>query len=176
MFNCSQFKKLIIQPVLHVLDVYSQEAEELLIGTCAQESQGGTYLFQNIVSKNMLETFSKGLFAVGIYQMEPKTHDDIWKNFLTPHVLQKPNKIATIVEKLKSFCNVADKPSAELMLYNLYYATAMARMHYYRVQEPIPKTLNEQAAYYKKYYNTPDGAASIEEYILNYNKFTGGKA
>ena len=61
------------------------------------------------------------------------------------------------------------------MLYNLYYATAMARLDYHRASETIPKTLELQAEYYKKYYNTSGGKATIDEYITNYNNFVGIK-
>jgi hypothetical protein len=45
-----------------------------------------------------------------------------------------------------------------------------ARMHYFRVPSAIPESLEEQAAYYKQYYNSPLGAATVEQYIDNYNR------
>jgi hypothetical protein len=61
MFNITQFRELLIRPVLDSLQMYSKDAEELLVFTCAAESNGGTYLHQ-----------VKGP-ALGIYQCEPST-------------------------------------------------------------------------------------------------------
>ena len=44
MFDCSQFRSLIIEPVLSKMQVYSKDAEEILVFTCAAESLGGHYL------------------------------------------------------------------------------------------------------------------------------------
>lgn len=164
MFNCDQFRKLIIQPTLKALDLYNPEAEELLIGTCAQESQGGTFLFQ-VLNKPVIDIESSP-YAIGVFQMEKATHDDIWKNFLSSH--------EDLSNKLLGFCKI-QTPSAEMMIYNLYYAAAMARILYYRVAAPIPCDLKAQAEYYKKYYNTSSGAATMRAYISNYYKFTGIK-
>lgn len=65
MLDCSQFRALIIEPVLSKLQLYSKDAEELLVFTCAAESLGGTLLHQ-----------IQGP-AVGIFQMEPNTYTDI---------------------------------------------------------------------------------------------------
>jgi len=69
-----QLRHEIIRPVLKHLDPvipYSMAAENLLMGTCAQESRMGQFLVQ----------LDNGP-AKGVFQMEPDTHDDIYKNFL----------------------------------------------------------------------------------------------
>ena len=70
MLNYIQLKELIIIPTLHDLVSFSDDAVQLLLFTCAVESDGGTYLKQ-----------LKGP-ALGIYQMEPETHNDIWQNYI----------------------------------------------------------------------------------------------
>ena len=65
MLNIAQFRDLIVKSTLNDLLLYSEDAEELLVFTCAVESLGGTYLQQ-----------VKGP-ALGIYQMEPVTYNDI---------------------------------------------------------------------------------------------------
>ena len=62
MIDNKQLRELIIGPSLDALQMYSKEAEEILVFTCASESLGGTYLKQ-----------VKGP-ALGIYQMEPATY------------------------------------------------------------------------------------------------------
>jgi hypothetical protein len=64
-------------------------------------------------------------------------------------------------------------PLPERMIYDLQYATAMARLHYRRVKAPIPDHKNIDAVweYYKKYYNTPLGKAEKEQSIKHYQKY-----
>ena len=71
MFNITQFRENIVNPVLHDLQMYTKEMAELIVFTCAVESNGGTYVKQ-----------IKGP-ALGIYQVEPSTFTDIWVNFIS---------------------------------------------------------------------------------------------
>ena len=141
-------REYIVRPVLRALDLYSESAEELLMLTAAQESQCGRWLHQ------------VGGPALGIWQMEPATHDDCWTNFLAYRAT-----LAAAVRKYGS--STADLPG------NLYYACAMARVRYLRAPGalPSPADLNGLASYYKNHYNTAAGAATISEAIDSYNKF-----
>lgn len=146
-------RQLVIIPTLKYLGLYSFEAEELLLGTACAESLCGTYLRQ--------ET-NKGYGpAIGIYQMEMNTCNDIYNNFL------KYNK--TLKDKVDSLL-IPSLSKEENLTCNLAYATAMCRIHYYRVKESIPKSLMKQAEYWKKYYNTDKGAGTVAGYIDKYNK------
>lgn len=153
MINYMQLKELIIKPTLDLLQMYSVDAEELLVFTCACESLGGTYLKQ-----------IKGP-ALGIYQMEPNTYTDIWQNYIKNHGM--------IVNLLTLNFQCHNMPLPERMIYDLRYATAMARIHYRRVKEGLPPAndVNKIWEYYKKYYNTPLGKAEQEESIKHYRKF-----
>lgn len=155
MLNIEQFRELIVKSTLNDLQLYSKNAEELLIFTCATESMGGTYLKQ-----------IKGP-ALGIYQMEPNTYNDIWQNYLKFNM--------SIVMKFMTSFHVAFMPPEERMIYDLRFATAMARFHYRRVDEPLPPHDNIGAIweYYKKYYNTPLGKADREHSIKQYELFVG---
>lgn len=151
MFRCSQFRTLIIEPVLSKLQVYSKEAEELLVFTCAAESLGGTFLAQ-----------VNGP-ALGVYQMEPLTHDDIWTNFI-----KNRNSMAMLMS-LHHSCHKVPLPSR--LIWDLHYATAMARIHYLRCPGKIPRDTDAIWEYYKKYYNTVKGKATKEESIKKYETF-----
>lgn len=153
MLDCSQFRSLIIEPILSKLQIYSKDAEELLVFTCAAESLGGTLLHQ-----------IKGP-ALGIYQMEPNTYTDIWVNFIRAR-----NQLATLMA-LHMGCNRI--PEVERMIYDLHFATAMARIHYLRHNGKLPKHDDVDAIweYYKKYYNTVKGKATKEESIKKYQQF-----
>jgi len=142
----------IIRDALDPLKLYSVKAEELLVITAAQESLGGTYLWQN----DRLG-FPKGP-ALGVYQMEPATYKDLFVNFLSFHE-----------QLLLRMTPGPDKP--ERMVYDLYYATQIARLYYYRFKEAIPEDLEGQLRYYKKYWNTELGKATIAEARKNYERF-----
>lgn len=153
MLDCSQFRSLIVEPVLSKLRLYSKNAEELLVFTCAAESLGGTYLQQ-----------VKGP-AVGIFQMEPNTYTDIWVNYIRAR-----NQLATLMA-IHYGCNKI--PEVERMIYDLHFATAMARIHYLRMPGNLPdaKDIDGIWDYYKKYYNTEKGKAKKEDSIKKYQDF-----
>ena len=153
MLNLAQFRELIVKSSLKDLMLYSEDAEELLVFTCAVESLGGTYLKQ-----------VNGP-ALGIYQMEPITYNDIWERYL------KANGRLSMM--MFSNFHVAFMPSEERLIYDLRFATAMTRLHYARVKEPLPTCKDENAVwdYYKRYYNTFKGAATKEESLAKYHSF-----
>lgn len=138
----------IILPALKPFGIWSKKAEQLLLGTCAKESRLGTYLKQ-----------INGP-ALGIYQMEPSTHDDIWENYIK----NKKEIYRLIIE-------IYGKADSERLIYDLRYATLMARIHYLRSRISIPE-LNDligQAKMWKKVYNTDLGKGTVDSYIEAYN-------
>lgn len=142
-------REYVIRPTLKHMGHYSEAAVELLMLTAAQESLLGRYLHQ------------VGGPALGIYQMEPRTHDDIWENWL------RYKAVAGTIESMGKAAR--DLPG------NLYYATAMARCHYLRVPDPLPNPVSVEAMalYWKKHYNTPAGAGQPHEAIRNYRDLAG---
>lgn len=153
MIDNKQLRELIIKPSLDLLQMYSAEAEELLVFTCACESLGGTYLKQ-----------IKGP-ALGIYQMEPATYTDIWQNYIKNHGM--------VVNLLTLNFACHNMPLPERMIYDLRFATAMARLHYRRCKQPLPKSTDIDGIweYYKKFYNTHLGKAEKESSIKHYQKY-----
>lgn len=143
--------KNLIESTLRELNLYSKEAVDILMGTCAQESCMGKYRRQ-----------IGGGPALGIFQMEPRTFNDIVNNYL-----KYRDKLR---EKIKEVCGITEFDAYDLLT-NDKLAAAMARVHYLRVPTPIPETLEEQASYYKKYYNTELGFAKVEDYIRNWKKY-----
>lgn len=128
-----------------------KEVVELLLGTCAQESHLGKYRRQ-----------LGGGPALGIFQMEPATFNDIVNNYLI-HRKSLHDKILEI-SCLKEFCS-------EDLVDNDVLSICMARTHYLRRTEAIPSSLQGQAEYWKKHYNTYLGKGTVEEYISNYKRF-----
>ena len=68
--DLAQVKALLVQPVLAGLGLGGSAAVHLLTGTALVES-GLVWLGQ-----------TGGGPALGLWQMEPATHDDCWRNFL----------------------------------------------------------------------------------------------
>jgi hypothetical protein len=158
LMDATTFLNTVIIPALTITGTDDPRARKLLLGTGAQESG-----LRSIVQDHGP--------AIGPFQMEPVTHDDIWKNFLA----DKPVLVASISRLVAP----ADRgKGAILMLAYPQYAAAMCRMHYLRVPSPLPSAddLPGQAAYWKQHYNTPQGAGTVEEYIANYQRIVGDAA
>lgn len=151
--DASQFRTLIVQPILEYLDLENLSLENLLMGTCAQETSMLHYLKQ----------IPNGP-ALGPYGMEPNTHNDIIDNFL---VYRSPLK-SKIFDLLSTY--EMGKTLSDALISNLFYATAMATMQYHRCKEtlPNPNDVTALANYWKIHYNTIDGAGTTSEFISNY--------
>lgn len=140
----------LIHRVLIDLDLHSEAAENLLMGTAAQESGLGEYIRQ----------IGNGP-ALGIFQMEPVTFRDIVQNYLQ----YKPD-----LAKLVMSVSGVNALRSEYLEYNLSLSICMCRVHYLRVSEPMPGNLVGWAKYWKEYYNTRLGKGSEEEFIHNFKK------
>lgn len=148
MINPKQLKSLVIEPVLKDYTLYSEAAVNLLLGTCAQESRMGYYLKQ-----------VKGP-ALGIYQMEPKSHHDICENVIRAH----PDRFIYKND---------ENDEVDGLVSDLKYATIMCRLQYWRFPEALPKAndIEGLAKYWKKYYNTEKGKGTVEQFVENYHKY-----
>jgi len=151
MFNRNQFEALITR-VLDDLGLSSPSAVNLLLGTAAQESGFGTYLRQ--VSGP----------ALGIFQMEPATEEDIWRNYLR----YQEGLRHSVVQ-----CTLVSFPTPAALIWNLAYSIAMARIKYYRDPAPLPDAddIPALACYWKNVYNTPQGRGTVDEFIENYKRY-----
>lgn len=148
--DVDQLRRFIIRPTLTRLDLWSQTAENLVLGTALHESHT-TYVMQ-----------IRGP-AMGLYQMEPSTHYDIHKNFLS---YQRELRFA--VYKLSTHFS-GDMPDPGEMIGNLYYATAMCRIHYRRVKEALPaNNAGSLTAYWKAHYNTRLGKGTVEQALPHF--------
>jgi hypothetical protein len=162
MIAIRHFRELIIRPALDALQLYSVNREQLLVITCAQESLGGEFLMQNDAAG-----WPKGP-ALGPYQMEPNTYYDFFDNFLKYRTILH-GRLMNVVGS-----SVLHTPSPNIMVYNLRYATAVACLQYYRFREAVPADLEGQLRYYKLYWNTILGKATIAEARKNYYRWVNG--
>jgi hypothetical protein len=155
-----QFLNEIIEPTLdcmgRIIDkrMNTEESKMLLLGTACAESQ-----------LTFLKQLGDGP-AVGLYQMEPATYADIVK-YCQRKGSDFHNKVIYCIyqEMYRSM------PHGKQLMYNLRLQTVFARLHYWRVSEPIPKATPAQAKYWKKYYNTEEGAGTLQHYISSFPVF-----
>jgi hypothetical protein len=143
--NAKQLRELIIRPTLINMDMWSQSAENLLMGTAAQESKLGHYIAQ-----------VKGP-ALGIYQCEPATHEAVAK--------------WAKERDLWPFLTVQSRR----LVYDLEYATLICRLHYRSISEPLPDAndVNGLGSYWKRFYNSEKGKGTVVEFVKNYELTLG---
>jgi hypothetical protein len=155
-----QLRRIVVRPTLQHLGLWSQVAEDLLMGTAAVESKLGTYLVQNDGDANDFDD------AIGIWQVERKTHDSLWTHFLA----YKPALRALVTDL------VTEHGAAPEMAWNLRYGCAMARVRYYERKAPLPRTSDPEdlAEYWLHQYNA-GGKGSVAAFLAAYPSTWPGK-
>ena len=150
--NAHDFRTYIVAPACELLAAKASVpnppfAADLLVATCAQETGLGTWLHQTGVGD-----------AISIWQFEPATLRDLWTNFIQG----TPRYAAAIAA-----CAVPGIDELDQVIWNLRLGAVLARLYYYRVKEPLPAgptTLQGLWHYYKTYYNTVAGAATLSSF------------
>lgn len=174
----AQFARYVIAPTLRHLDLYSPAAVRLLLGTALHES-GGLLLIDQWTGPGDAALGP----AIGLYQVEPATHDDIWRNVLfadpdgaAVDLADRPAGHGRRVLLTSRLRGLMLKPlSRDERLLCPFYATAIARLVYWRRPEPLPDAgdLEGLAAYYKAHFNTPLGASTPAKWIADFRRYGG---
>lgn len=144
--DCAWFRER-IHIILEAAWLDSVSAQDLLLGTAAQESHFGKYVTQ----------MGNGP-ARGVFQMEGPTYNWIRDKYAKKY----PFLHGTTVDDLAY-------DSGE----GLDLAIIMCRLRYFVVPKPLPVAgdIEAYAAYWKKWYNTPLGAGKPEEFVRNYARY-----
>jgi len=136
--NPIDFHDYVIVPTLDQIGLNQPGASFLLLGTALVESD-----------LERLRQIGDGP-ALGLYQMEPDTYNDLWL-WLTQYTREQ--ELAPSISRL-----AAQWPhGATQLMANTAYATAMARCLYRRRPEPLPfppRDIEAHALYWKTHYNT----------------------
>lgn len=142
-----------IRSALEAICLWSQAAEDLVLGTGAHESHY-EYLQQI------------GGPALGYWQMEPATHDSLHVNFLA----YRPALSLAVTALL----NGAPVSSSALVT-NIPYAAAMCRVRYYDSDYPLPQAgdIEGYAAMWKSVYNSVEGAGTVQEFLDDWQTYIG---
>lgn len=131
-----QLRDFVIIPALNDIGLHSDVAVNLMLGTAATESQCGTWLRQ-----------VNGP-ALGIYQMEPTTFNDLWWRF---------------PQELYIYRGTIDPYRLQ---WDLRAATIFSRIKYYLDKRPLPNNDKvEIARYWKAVYNTDIGKGSTAKFL-----------
>lgn len=164
MLQVDQFRIFIVQPVLTELareipSLAGEAAENLLVGTALIESNL-SWLRQHGFGGN----FSHG--GLGLYQIEAATHDDCWNNFLGSHAR------TGLAGAMRSFA-APPGPCAPQLITNLAYATAIARLIYWRKPDPLPEAddIDGLGLYWKEHYNTSEGKGRASSFASRYRNY-----
>ena len=135
---------IILPALLSLSDKFnSHRARIQLLATAAQESHCGEFVHQVHGP------------ALGIYQCEPATH----RLVLHWTLEHEPTALVSLTSL------------DERLIYDLNYATRIARLLYYSIPEPLPPVdMTAMWRYYKSYYNR-GGAATQTEWNANWKRF-----
>jgi len=147
------FRRFVVIPsLMEVPEYYSDAAVELLIGTALIESN-------LMLLKQGLENRYDGRgVALGLYQIEPATHHDIWLHYLSAR------------PKISTYISASGKRPDSDLITDLKYATKIARTIYWRSPLPLPKVndIEGLAKYWKKVYNTTSGKGDAKRFVEVY--------
>ena len=150
--NIQDIRELIVRPTLDALQMGGVAAENLVLGTGLVES--GFRHLRQIHGP-----------ALGFYQCEPATYRDILR-----YLDRRPYMMA----RLRLLIAGDGLPEVSQLVWNLKFATAICRLHYWRKPAAIPNDLAGQARYWKRHYNTPLGRGTVEKYLKCAHPLTEG--
>lgn len=153
--NIRDFRLEIVRPTLQFIGLWSQSAENLILGTAAVES-----------GIARIRQLGNGP-AISVYQIEPSTHIDVIRYLATNEQL---------CERVNLLRTSQSNPNWELA-FNLAYSTAIARVKYYMEPSPLPPADDIEAlgGYWKRHYNTYLGAGNISDFVITYQTKIRGK-
>ncbi len=165
MVSLQQIRDLVITPALKAVDLYSDEARDLMLYTGLVES-GYRYVAQ--LGDGPARSF---------WQVEPKTaldHFDHYLRYRDRHRLEAKVKDLAVYQGSVdiAFAKVFPEPLIDELTFNMRFAVVMARLVYRRSPDPLPALGDGpgMAAYWKRIYNTPAGKGTEEEFIRLWEK------
>lgn len=152
--DARQFLQDILRPTLIAMDMASGRAEKLLLMTACHESGGFRW-----------ERQLQGGPARSFYQIEPATLKDLYLNYLR----FRP----ALRERLDAFLPYAGCEDPEAALMDRSYATAAARMIYWRDPQPLPDMDDDaaMAATWKRWWNTTKGKGTVEKFLDDWARY-----
>ena len=95
---------------------------------------------------------------MGLWQVEPATHDDLYTNFLN----YRPELGSKLMQLRAPNLSMDENLSTNLM-----YGAAVCRLCYYRKPDALPEAgdIEGQASFWKQHYNTIFGKGTVSKYV-----------
>lgn len=105
--------------------------------------------------------------AVGIFQEEPEDFQDLFVNYLD-------GRSALYTQVASQF--ETQPPNIDELVNNDKAAILICRVHYLRSPGAVPAANDIEGIwnYYKQHYNTPEGAATHDQFMACYQKYVLG--
>ena len=164
MINVAQFRSEIVRPALKAADMWSEAAENLVLGTAVQES-----LLAWVKQRGSGP-------ALGFYQMEPATAADICHRFLSTRASLAASLAKAAwphVSSAPAYSHLSKQDIARLLVEDMRFATIMCRLRYWMMPQPLPAAtdIDGLSNYWKRWYNTPLGRGRAGEWADKYRRF-----
>lgn len=142
-------------------ELYSAAAVSLHLGTAAQESHFGKYLWQR--------NLSVGKGGLGLFQMEWATHESIWDNYFRYKHERR--------EKIIKVCGVLEQYRKEALISNLKYQICMARTYYWIAPQKLPVSTDIYGLglYWDTWWNRNPNKGTVAEFVENWKIFCEGR-
>lgn len=150
----AHLRLFVIRPTLMTLNLYSSDAEDLLVGIACAESNCGEFLTQHPNGP-----------ALGIYQCEKDSAEDVLSYLINRRPALYKQVMALSTQEMSFEDNIRG---------NLLFATAIARCFFLRFPEAIPSTQEGKAEYWKKYYNTSLGKGTKDGFLRKWKELEEG--
>ena len=140
--------KEIVEYALYKVDSYSDDALALVVRTGMAES-----------GYRALKGYGEGNPAIGFWQIEPATMNDMITNYIHYRSHYKKNLISLGM-------NFENDTTLSVMS-NMAVQAALCRLHYRRDKDPIPSwdDVEAQGSYWKRVYNTVKGRGTVEHFV-----------
>ena len=154
MISIKQIRSLVTDTCSKLGEKYaSEDAVNLVIATGIVESR---YEYIRQMGDGPARSF---------WQVEPATCVDNLAHYLKhrPELMRKCAQ-ATLVD-VKHWQNYDERVWAEILEKNIAAGIVHCRLKYWRVPKKMPNTLEGQAAYWKKYYNSEGGKGAPQHFI-----------
>lgn len=140
--------KEIAEHALYKLNSYSDDALALVVRTGMAES-----------GYRALKGYGEGNPAIGFWQIEPATLNDMVDNYIS----YRPHYSKNLISLGMNF----NDDMIISVISNMAVQAGLCRLHYRRDKDPIPSwdDLEAQAKYWKRVYNTIEGRGTVEHFI-----------
>ena len=109
--------------------------------------------------------------ARGFFQCEPWVAVSLCNDYLKYRdgLLKKIADICHL--DWSYFTNPDEDKWRSILTTNIIAQIVVCRLHYWRVPKPLPKTLDDQAVYWKAFYNSAKGSGTVEHFMEIVRKY-----